>query len=46
MQGCKFQYENKRVREEENKRKALSEKLTKHYSESQEEEKAEELLNE
>ena len=43
MQGCKFQYENMRVREEENKRKVLTEKLAKHYEEK--EKKSEDLLN-
>ena len=43
MQDCKFQYENIRVREEENKRKVLTEKLAKHYE--QKEEKSEDLLN-
>ena len=28
MQGCKFQYENRRVREEENRRRLLTEDLT------------------
>ena len=42
-QGFKFQYENIRVREEENKRKVLSEKVAKHYE--QRKEKSEDLLN-
>ena len=35
MQDCKFQYENIRVREEENKRKVLTEKLAQHYEEKE-----------